>query len=314
MNKSGQSSRYLPKLGEMNIKMSVPHTTNINKAIPFKFDIGRCVAKKPSNDKQPTKVSKASKHYKSLGPLPVMRKLDECDRVITIDIETHRLIHDSEMIKNRWVELDFGLPGRVVESCIHEFHIVQIGWTVGGIDQDEPRVVQRLIKPEGFHISADATQKHNISHEAAMNNGEPLHKVLKELLADVRACCVTSKGRLAAHHLAFDAGIVAHELIRCGLGELYEEWASFARQGICTMDPDLVCIVRKWMGLKGEHGDPIPWSQSISLKDIVLLVTPEYQYLLQEQHHANADAEMCWRVWKTLALQRAALWKVVQSP
>ena len=228
-NKSGQPSRYLPELSEMNIKKSVPHTTNNNKAIAFKFDIGRCVAKNPPNGENATKSSIAFKPYKSMGPLPVLRKLDECDRVITIDIETHRLIHDSEMIKNRWVELDFGLPGRVVESCIHELHIAQIGWTVGGIDQDEPRVVQRVIKPEGFHISADATQKHHTSHEAAMNNGEPLQQVLKDLLADVRACCVTCKGRLAAHHLAFDAGIVAHELIRCGLGELYEEWASFAR-------------------------------------------------------------------------------------
>ena len=147
-----------------------------------------------------------------------------------------------------------------------------------------------------------------------MNNGEPLHKVLKELLADVRACCVTSKGRLAAHHLAFDAGIVAREMIRCDISGAYEEWASFARQGICTMDPDLVCHVRKWMGLKDKHGNPIAWVQSIGLKDMVHLVTPEYSYLLQEHHHAHADSEMCWRVWKALALQRAALWKVVQSP
>ena len=253
------------------------------------------------------------KAYKSSDPLTVLRKLNSCDHVIAIDIETHRLIHDNENLHS-WAELDFGLPGKNSMSCIDDLRIVQIGWTVGGKDQDAPRVVQRLIQPEGYHICPEATKKHGISHDDAMNNGDPLKEVLKDLIDAVHTCCVTYNGRLASHQLSFDAGIVSRELYRCSCSDAYKDWASFSRRGICTMDPDLACHIRKWKNLKDSHGKDIPWLVPIGLKDMVRLMTPEHSYLIQNHHGAAADSEMCWRVWRALALQRAALWEVAQSP
>ena len=80
------------------------------------------------------------------------------------------------------------------------------------------------------------------------------------------------------------------------------------------MDPDLARHVRKWKDLRDQDGKVFPWIASIGLKDMIRLLTPEHSYLFQNHHEAGADSEMCWRVWRALAQQHAALWEAAQSP
>ena len=53
-------------------------------------------------------------------------------------------------------------------SALQDMRIVQLGWASG------PEVVGRIVKPEGFVITPDATEKHAITQDHAMQEGLPL--------------------------------------------------------------------------------------------------------------------------------------------
>ena len=66
-------------------------------------------------------------------------------------------------------------------------HIVQLGWSVGGPAVERPYVKERLVRPDGFTISAEAVDFHGITQEHAEENGAPSIDVLSEFVADVFA-------------------------------------------------------------------------------------------------------------------------------
>ena len=96
-------------------------------------------------------------------------------------------------------------------------------------------------------------------------------------------------GRLVSHHLEFDCGIIDNELQNAGLGHLREVWGGIAKQGFCTMDPDVGEWVQKSFGRDGDA------RTMMSLRTAALLLLPKTettQRLLEKSHTAGADAQL----------------------
>ena len=106
------------------------------------------------------------------------------------------------------------------------------------------------------------------------------------MVADVLNCC-SHGGRIVAHHLEFDAGVIYEELGRAGLNHLKDPWAKAVRDGVCTMDPDIACWVRSILGI-GE----IPRSIPMRLLDMVKGLLTETSELRSKHHSAGNDATM----------------------
>ncbi len=86
--------------------------------------------------------------------------------------------------------------------------IIQLGWAVGGASGDaDVNTKVYIVKPEGFEVTADATNFHGLTHEHVERKGEPLADVLREFMSDVKDACANG-GRVSAHQLEFDAGVI----------------------------------------------------------------------------------------------------------
>ena len=123
--------------------------------------------------------------------------------------------------------------------------------------------------------------------------------VLCQMLEEACACC-DAGGRVAAHHIGFDAIIVFYELERAGLNHLQEKWANMVRQGICTMDPDVARWVRNSAGLRDDRGNDISWRIPIGLKDMLSILAPQHTTLRKGHHSADVDATMRWLICRGL--------------
>ena len=176
---------------------------------------------------------------------------------------------------------------------------VQLGWVMG-IGGKFSLKKEYFITPSDYTISEKATKYHNISHEQAVANGRPLRDVLTEFIEDVRMLLHRS-GRLACHHLEFDCGILAKELMRCGLMEQYTILQQAARSGLCTMDPE---VGRYVLQRSQQEGGPESGKNTLSLRELVSYVCPEFGDLLKNHHSAGVDAELHYKVAR--ALQRLA--------
>jgi DNA polymerase III subunit epsilon len=83
-----------------------------------------------------------------------------------------------------------------------------------------------IIKPDGFVIPADVSRIHGITHQRALNEGQPLNTVLQHfnLLIEQADC-------LVAHNLSFDEKIVGCEFLRNGMRNNIP-----SKNRICTME------------------------------------------------------------------------------
>ena len=142
-----------------------------------------------------------------------------------IDIETHRLVPSTA--DTWWRPGQFGFMTRLTNEVLTELRVVQIGWTIGTFGS-APTTKERLVQPDGFEISDDATEKHGVSHSVAATQGEPLVRCLRELLDDI-ALLKLQGGRLCSHNLEFDAGILMEEMNRSELADLAESFAEAVR-------------------------------------------------------------------------------------
>jgi DNA polymerase III epsilon subunit-like protein len=168
-----------------------------------------------------------------------------------------------------------------------EARMIQLGYAIGRGPAVETRK-ERLIHPSGFTVSPCATQYHNIGQEKAVKEGLPLDLVLSEFMEDVHDV-LRRGGRVVAHHLTFDAGIIDRELARCGLHDYQKEWANAARAGCCTMDPEIGRWVRTCFG---QDAGPETAKNTMSLKELVRWLLPGSAELLDKHHTAGADAEL----------------------
>ena len=98
------------------------------------------------------------------------------------------------------------------DATLQFARIVQIGWVTGPACIDAPTVHKTYyVEPEGFEVTEKATKFHKISNEILTLSGRPLESVLREFMADVKKVC-DNGGKIAAHQIEFDAGIIYEEL------------------------------------------------------------------------------------------------------
>ena len=84
-------------------------------------------------------------------------------KFVGVDVETHALAPKSG--SPDWRTDEFGFQTKASEEALSTLRLVQLGWARPG--EGAPHIETRLIKPIGFSIDREATEKHRIAHEDA---------------------------------------------------------------------------------------------------------------------------------------------------
>ena len=227
--------------------------------------------------------------FQGLSPLEMP---DELVRIIGhpaeafgFDLETH----DKAPPKRKGRYGAFGNYTLRSEEDLDFLRIVQLGWAA--VDPVSKKCFPKsyLVKPVGFVITEGVTEIHKIAHDDALCKGSPLAEVLQEFMQDVRGA-VERNGRVIAHQIEFDAGIILRELRRCGMDDQCREWATIARNGFCTMSPVAGRWLREACGL--EAGAPTS-QPCLPLELMTKILAPSLLELLSKKHHeAGVDAQI----------------------
>jgi len=167
----------------------------------------------------------------------IKRRMGKPTVILGFDIETHAWPKEED----KGNVGQFGWYTLKDDATLTFARIVELGWVGGPAESEENEYSKAfLIKPDGFEISKAAADYHKITNAMAMEEGRELTDVLQEFMQDVLDTCLRG-GRVVAHQIEFDAGIIFQELGRCGLSELQAKWARIARinngTSFCTMDP-----------------------------------------------------------------------------
>ena len=219
--------------------------------------------------------------------------------IVGIDVETHALVPPQP--KGAWRAGNFGLQTKLDLDTIGPLRLIQLGWAFGDLPANSPQSKARIVKPDGFQVHPDASAKHRITHELAVDEGRPLRDVLQEMLRDVLGAARRG-GRVCAHHLEFDATVITNEMRRLGgFEEELVEWDAFVRFGLCTMNPH----IGQWIRMQAGVNDR-PQAIPIRLADAVTTVVSDGARLLGEHHDAGNDALMHWHLFRELALRAKA--------
>ena len=156
----------------------------------------------PFSPPKASELQKSASKQPKAQPLPqdVAVKLRGIDHIIAIDIETNDWqAHPPSSQSSRG-----GLGQYGFFTILHPddllARIVQISWVVGKRSDAEPAIKEFIVRPDGFRISAKATEYHHIAEEQANAEGVPLAIVLREFVDDIRAA-VAQGGRVVSHNL-----------------------------------------------------------------------------------------------------------------
>ena len=232
----------------------------------------------------------------SMEPLPpsVRQRLGTPDLVIGFDVESHDWI---EGLTRKGNIGPFGWYGIQNEMYFEYPRVVQVGWAIGDLRKEVPvQIKSRFVKPIGFQISAKATEFHSITQEKAECDGIDAAIVLREFLDDVRLAC-RHNGRVVAHHLEFDAGMIDREFQRCGLKDLREEWQRIAKNGYCTMNPELGRWIRI---LSGREVGPDTAKHCQGLRATMQALLPSEIHRLSNHHDSGCDADLARAIYTEL--------------
>ena len=112
---------------------------------------------------------------KKLSPVPCL--------VLGLDVGTNAWVEGSP-IKGSIGEHGFY---NLCRPCDLEARIVQLGWAIR--DESGIAIKEKIVKPDGWLISAKAARYHGISQEIAEEQGVVLEQVLSEFLHDVHDVC-----------------------------------------------------------------------------------------------------------------------------
>ena len=159
----------------------------------------------------------------------VVRQLGTSQVIMGVDIETNDF--NPNPAKRAMAIGGFGFRCFCNPTDLN-FRIVQLGWAVGdAVDFEPTKVKEHLVRPDGYCISARATEHHGISQELAEKQGLPITDVLDDFMRD--AVRVDEMGgRVVIHHLEIDAGIIDAELQRYCLQQWCKQWRKIARHGL----------------------------------------------------------------------------------
>ena len=224
----------------------------------------------------------------------ILNQFKDVQLIFAFDLETHDIIRENA---SAWRNGPHGFQTRVSNSTLESLRIIQIGWGVGEIHSDGPTTYSRYIKPNSFGITTEGAAKHGVTQNFVEDHGLPLESILKEFIASAQEW-VARGARLVAHHIEFDAGVVAVELQRCGLHQQMAFWDKAVRGGICTMDPVLCNWIRNLSGDVDAQGRSR--SGPLGLKDCVRFMVPQSAELQRHHHAAEKDAEMAWLLCKAI--------------
>ena len=202
-----------------------------------RFSLDKC-PKQNTARLRPPDMSKLSQEAKALpAPQAVRAMLAGTQLFIGIDVETHDLLPRGRGPAT-WMESEFGFLTMTSADEISHVRLLQLGWARSGVGAEGQDIKSTLIKPDGFCVQKAATDMHKITHADACERGVPLRTALLEFISDVSAA--VDKGyRVCAHHLGFDAALIARELELAGLDEYKIVWDRLVRPGLCTMQPSI---------------------------------------------------------------------------
>ena len=206
-------------------------------------------------------------------------------QVVGFDIETHGWLKKDYGISRVG---EFGWHTNQTEEKFDHARIVQLGWAVGLDAEKEDFVKARLVKPDGFVITNEATEYHGIQNDTAERAGHPLRVVLLEFLSDVVEI-VGRGGQVVAHHLEFDAGIILREFRRSQLHDEAETWEKIARKGFCTMSPGIGRSLKLACGEQISHADA---KHTLALLDSLERLAPEVVAQVRKNHSKQSGSDV----------------------
>ena len=234
-------------------------------------------------------------------PQVLLDQIQNPSIAIGIDVETHGWLEDSSRKGHIG---QFGFYTMSDDASLKFARIVQIAWVTGKCKNDSQTASKcYLVKPSNFQIESKATKFHGISHEIASDQGRDLKDVLREFMKDV-SDAVDGDGIVVAHQIEFDAGVIYHELGRCGYTDLQSKWADIARRGFCTMSPS---IGRWLLKSSGEDVGPITAQHTLGLSKVARMIIPKRQHT--KPHDAECDANMSRWIFLAI-LEQARLQRV----
>ena len=115
--------------------------------------------------------------------------------------------------------------------------VVQLGVVVSDAEGNILRSFERCISDVPGGCSAKATKYHGITNEQLAREGIPIAEAMRQFGAELRKLDAAG-GKLIAHNLDFDAGILVAELER--LGDEFAETTALlcrlAKDGVCTLE------------------------------------------------------------------------------
>ena len=219
-----------------------------------------------------------------------------------VDVETHDLAPARH--ERGWTEGTYGHERlKYDDDLVRTLRAVQVGWTIGYINSDDPPVTKsQVVKPDGFVITDAVAKIHGIEHANAVAAGNDIACVLDNFLKDVQSV-VNAGGRICAHQIEFDADIIDAELYRSGFAWRDRLlWHTAVRNGLCTMNHILTswcCDVYRRSIDQFGNGDknrdtPCP------LGAVAWTLVPPCEDLRAKQHDAGNDSRVGFLVTKQL--------------
>ena len=114
--------------------------------------------------------------------------------------------------------------------------VVQLGVVVSDAEGNVLRRFECCIS-DAPDCSAKATKYHGLTNEQLARKGIPIAEAMRQFGAELRKLDAEG-GKLIAHNLEFDAGILRAELERLGdeFAETTEVLCRLAKDGVCTLE------------------------------------------------------------------------------
>ncbi len=144
--------------------------------------------------------------------------------------------------------------------------LVQLAYLLYDEDGNQISGGDFIIKPDGFIIPADVSLIHGITHQRAVNEGQPVLAVLQHFNS-----LIEQANWLVAHNMSFDEKIVGSEFLRNGMKNNIP-----FKNRICTMERST-----NFCGIPGPYGYKWPKLSELHYK--------LFKTNFEEAHNAAVD-------------------------